>query len=308
MACARAAGFENVSIDLIFGVPGQTPGDLEADLADALALAPEHVSWYELELKPGSALARRGLPPVDEDEGADAYRRIVSGLEAAGYRWYETTNFARAGRGAATAWPTGARATTSGWGSAPSAPSANSDGATGRAWRRTSPRWPAARSRPARPIPSTATTCAASAGCSACGWPTASTRRGPARRTGPRRCGAWPWRAAARERRRRGPHPRGPVRAERRPPAHGVRVSPRDDLGDLRPRQGSSSARSWRSTSPPARRSAARTSPGARASTSPRPRSATSSPASRSWATSTTHTSAGRVPPTRATGTTSTPC
>jgi oxygen-independent coproporphyrinogen-3 oxidase len=98
VGCARAAGFENVSVDLIFGVPGQGPDDLEADLADVLALAPEHVSWYELELKPGSALARRGLPALDEDEGADAYRRIVAGLEEAGYRWYETANFARPGR------------------------------------------------------------------------------------------------------------------------------------------------------------------------------------------------------------------
>lgn len=98
VGCARAAGFEDISIDLIFGIPGQTADDLEADLAQALALAPSHVSWYELELKPGSALARRGLPALDEDEGADAYRRIVAGLEDAGYRWYETANFARPGR------------------------------------------------------------------------------------------------------------------------------------------------------------------------------------------------------------------
>ncbi len=98
VGCARAAGFEDVSIDLIFGIPGQTPADLEADLAEALALDPDHVSWYELELKPGSALARRGPPALDEDEGADAYRRIVAGLEDAGYRWYETANFARPGR------------------------------------------------------------------------------------------------------------------------------------------------------------------------------------------------------------------
>lgn len=97
VGCARAAGFEDVSIDLIFGIPGQTPDDLEADLADALALAPDHVSWYELEIKPGSALAGAGAQPVDEDAGADAYARIVEGLEEAGYRWYETANFARPG-------------------------------------------------------------------------------------------------------------------------------------------------------------------------------------------------------------------
>lgn len=95
--CARAAGFTDLSIDLIFGIPGQTPADIEADLAAALALGPDHISWYELEIKPGSALARRGTPMFDEDEGADAYRRIVGALEDAGYRWYETANFARPG-------------------------------------------------------------------------------------------------------------------------------------------------------------------------------------------------------------------
>jgi oxygen-independent coproporphyrinogen-3 oxidase len=97
VGCARAAGFEDLSIDLMFGVPGQTPAELEADLDDALALGPDHVSWYELEIKPGTALARMGAEPADEDEGADAYRRIVQGLEDAGYRWYETANFARPG-------------------------------------------------------------------------------------------------------------------------------------------------------------------------------------------------------------------
>ena len=96
--CARAAGFEDISVDLLFAVPGQQPADLDADLEEVLALGPEHVSWYELELKPGSALARAGTPPPDEDAAADAYRRVVGCLEGAGYRWYETANFARPGR------------------------------------------------------------------------------------------------------------------------------------------------------------------------------------------------------------------
>jgi oxygen-independent coproporphyrinogen-3 oxidase len=95
--CALAAGFAGVGVDLLFGVPGQTPEDLEADIARVRELGPHHVSWYELEIKPGTALERMGARLPDEDAGADAYERIVSALEEAGYRWYETANFALAG-------------------------------------------------------------------------------------------------------------------------------------------------------------------------------------------------------------------
>jgi putative oxygen-independent coproporphyrinogen III oxidase len=97
IACARRAGFRNIGIDLLFGVPGQSPRDMQLDLDEATAAGPDHISWYELELKPGSALARRGTAPVDEDAAADAYRWAVHSLERAGYRWYETANFARPG-------------------------------------------------------------------------------------------------------------------------------------------------------------------------------------------------------------------
>ena len=50
----RDAGFDNISLDLIYGIPGQSASDLEADLDDALALEPEHLSCYELEAKPGT--------------------------------------------------------------------------------------------------------------------------------------------------------------------------------------------------------------------------------------------------------------
>lgn len=97
VACARGAGAASVSVDLLFGVPGQTPADLEADIAAVAALGVDHVSWYELELKPGSAMTRAGAALPDEDATADAYERIIGALEDLGYAWYETANFARPG-------------------------------------------------------------------------------------------------------------------------------------------------------------------------------------------------------------------
>lgn len=93
---ARAAGFVSVSIDLLFAVPGQDVPMLQADIDEAIALGADHVSWYELEVKPGSTLARQGAT-VDEAFSEEAYRLVVERLEDAGYRWYETANFARPG-------------------------------------------------------------------------------------------------------------------------------------------------------------------------------------------------------------------
>jgi len=98
----RAAGVANVGIDLIFGIPGQTAGDLERELAQVARLQPDHVSWYELSAPQGTPLAARlaagkaSLP--DDDEQAAMFRRIVRGLGRLGYRWYEVSNFARPGR------------------------------------------------------------------------------------------------------------------------------------------------------------------------------------------------------------------
>jgi oxygen-independent coproporphyrinogen III oxidase len=91
----RDASFDNISLDLIYGIPGQSPADLDRDIDEALALAPEHLSCYELEAKRGTRFAHRhGEELACQAEAMEGYfERVVERLTAAGYRWYETANF-----------------------------------------------------------------------------------------------------------------------------------------------------------------------------------------------------------------------
>ena len=93
----RDAGFDNVSLDLIYGIPGQSTDDLERDLAEALALEPEHLSCYELEAKPGTRFTHTYGAELERQAEAmeDYFERVVEVLTGAGYRWYETANFCR---------------------------------------------------------------------------------------------------------------------------------------------------------------------------------------------------------------------
>jgi oxygen-independent coproporphyrinogen-3 oxidase len=93
----RDACLDNVSLDLLYGIPGQSPADLERDLAEALALEPEHLSCYELEAKPGTRFTHTyGVELERQAEAMESYfERAVETLTAAGYRWYETANFCR---------------------------------------------------------------------------------------------------------------------------------------------------------------------------------------------------------------------
>ena len=93
----REAGFDNVSLDLIYGIPGQSPDDLERDLAEAIALEPEHLSCYELEAKPGTRFTHAHGAELERQADAmeDYFERVVETLTGAGYRWYETANFCR---------------------------------------------------------------------------------------------------------------------------------------------------------------------------------------------------------------------
>ena len=99
---ARRAGFDNVSLDLMLGLPGQSLADLRVSVGALADLAPEHASVYLLELYPQSPLAgemaRHHWTRVSDDEMADMYLETMTSLEAAGYEQYEISNLARTGR------------------------------------------------------------------------------------------------------------------------------------------------------------------------------------------------------------------
>jgi oxygen-independent coproporphyrinogen-3 oxidase len=98
---ARAAGFEHVSLDLIYGTPGETDDDWRTSLEAVLATPVDHVSAYALQVEPGTALharVRRGeLPMPDDDTLAARYEMADDAFAAAGLRWYEISNWARPG-------------------------------------------------------------------------------------------------------------------------------------------------------------------------------------------------------------------
>ncbi|MFG1785801.1 radical SAM family heme chaperone HemW [Rhodococcus oryzae] len=98
---ARAAGFEHVNLDLIYGTPGERDEDLDASLDAVLAAGVDHVSAYALIVEDGTALARKvrrgDLPAPDDDVLAARYERIDARLADAGLSWYEVSNWAKEG-------------------------------------------------------------------------------------------------------------------------------------------------------------------------------------------------------------------
>jgi oxygen-independent coproporphyrinogen-3 oxidase len=96
---AREAGFEALAVDLMTGIPGETPGSVERSLAALHDIAPDHVSLYLLESVEGLPFAEvLALRPVDEDAVVDGCLRAMEALEAAGLHRYEISNFARPGK------------------------------------------------------------------------------------------------------------------------------------------------------------------------------------------------------------------
>lgn len=99
---AREAGFDNVNLDLMFGLPGQSTRDALSELAQAISLDVEHISWYQLTLEPNTRFAVQ--PPEDlpdPDALADMQQAGAEMLEEAGYQRYEVSAYARSGRACA---------------------------------------------------------------------------------------------------------------------------------------------------------------------------------------------------------------
>ncbi|MBI5058790.1 radical SAM family heme chaperone HemW [candidate division KSB1 bacterium] len=101
IVAARASGFSNLSLDLIFGLPGESISEWQTDLDRALALDPEHVSLYNLEYHEATPLYRwreqRRVKPLDEDLEFELYISAHERLTSAGYEHYEVSNFAKPG-------------------------------------------------------------------------------------------------------------------------------------------------------------------------------------------------------------------
>lgn len=101
LANARQAGFNNISLDLIYAVPGQGKRVLEDNIARALDFAPEHISTYSLTIEEktvfGNWFRKKNLIPVDESVNAEEYELLMNKLTDAGYEHYEISNFGKPG-------------------------------------------------------------------------------------------------------------------------------------------------------------------------------------------------------------------
>lgn len=96
-ALARQAGFDNINLDIMYGLPNQSVSEALADLEAALALQPEHLSWYELTLEPKTEFHRRPPPLPREETMLDIEERGSAMLRRAGFERYEVSAWSRAG-------------------------------------------------------------------------------------------------------------------------------------------------------------------------------------------------------------------
>ena len=102
VANARAAGYDNISIDLMFALPGSTSDSWHNDLENAIALQPDHLSAYNLMYEEGTplyrALERGEFTELSEEENVEQFRMLIEKMKQAGYSHYEISNFAMPGK------------------------------------------------------------------------------------------------------------------------------------------------------------------------------------------------------------------
>ena len=102
VANARAAGYDNISIDLMFALPGSNRAEWQETLDTAIALHPDHISAYNLMYEEGTplhhALERGDFQELSEEENLEQFRMLIDSMKSAGYRHYEISNFALPGR------------------------------------------------------------------------------------------------------------------------------------------------------------------------------------------------------------------
>lgn len=98
MDLARKIGFTNISLDLLYGIPGETLKDLKKDLDLFLKLQPDHISTYSLIVEDHTKVGNAGIIPIPEELDASMYEYIVSKLESKGFIHYEVSNFAKEGK------------------------------------------------------------------------------------------------------------------------------------------------------------------------------------------------------------------
>ncbi|MGN1337691.1 MAG: radical SAM family heme chaperone HemW [Candidatus Coprovivens sp.] len=95
---AREIGFDNINVDLIYGIPGETLKDFKKDLMMILKLKPDHVSTYSLIVEDNTKVGNSGIIPIPEELDASMYELVCTELEKRGYEHYEVSNFALKGK------------------------------------------------------------------------------------------------------------------------------------------------------------------------------------------------------------------
>lgn len=98
MKLARNLGFNNINVDLMYGIPGETLKDLKKDLEQILKLEPDHISTYSLIVEDNTKISNNGVIPIPEELDASMYEEICERLKNKGFIHYEVSNFAKEGK------------------------------------------------------------------------------------------------------------------------------------------------------------------------------------------------------------------